>query len=117
MKLASLALMPLLSVTLSCGPGKNNPDWVATPCEVISSRVVRSDGVVGPHATPTVGYRGEYGLSWTIHGKRYFRWESAGLWDPEEKFIQSKVATLPNPCPFVVRYNPESPTEVAIAWE
>jgi hypothetical protein len=103
-----------LLVMSTCGPRKGKTSWREVPCQVISSRVVRADKTIGNYATPTVGFRGDYGVNYIIEGRRSFSWEFAGWWDTSEEFVRNKVTVLPETCPFSVRYNPEKPDAVVL---
>ncbi len=85
--------------------------WPTTDCVVAGNRVIRADGPFGLHGETVRMYKGQYELAYRIAGQEYFVWADSGWFDPEESFVEGKVASLPEPCPFRIRYNPRNPAD------
>ena len=87
--------------------------WPETGCTIAGSRVVR-DVAAPVRSHVVVLYIGEYQLRYTVRGKDYYIWASAGWSDPEKQFVEAKMDYLPDHCNFRIRYNPVRPSEAFV---
>jgi hypothetical protein len=88
--------------------------WPEARCKVVASRVVK-DILPSDISGPTlILYKGEYQLAYQVGGREYFVWANARCLDKDRRFVEDKIANLPDDCDYHLRYNPRDPSEAFV---
>lgn len=87
--------------------------WLRAECTVTGSRVIRYDAA--DSWRDIVLFRGQFELRYEVSGRDYYTWVDAGWLDRDREFVEQKVASIPQNCAFVVRYNPRNPRQAIVS--